>query len=138
MTHLDIQSDWVPITPVKASWEKLNQLQERTQIPLVPAWAITIHKSQGLTLEKAVIELEPKEFSGGLSFVAISRVKILQGLAFKSYFSQQRLEKPQKSSKMQMLIEDNQKRAQLENWELETFGVDLSMYINNFTDPYIE
>ncbi|KAF8223144.1 hypothetical protein L208DRAFT_1318592, partial [Tricholoma matsutake] len=46
------------------------------------AWAITIHKSQGLTLEDVVIDLGPKDFSSGLSFVAISHVKKLKGLAF--------------------------------------------------------
>jgi ATP-dependent exoDNAse (exonuclease V) alpha subunit len=34
------------------------------------AWGITIHKSQGLTLEKVVVELGEKDFSAGLSFVA--------------------------------------------------------------------
>ena len=48
------------------------------------AWGITIHKSQGLTLEKVVVELGEKDFSARLSFVAISRVKTLQGLAFHS------------------------------------------------------
>jgi ATP-dependent exoDNAse (exonuclease V) alpha subunit len=45
------------------------------------AWGITIHKSQGLTLEKVVVELGDKDFSVGLSFVAISQVKTLKGLA---------------------------------------------------------
>ena len=46
------------------------------------AWGITIHKSQGLTLEKAVVELGNKDFSAGPTFVAISRVKTLKGLDF--------------------------------------------------------
>jgi hypothetical protein len=37
---------------------------------------ITIHKSQGLTLEKVVVELGEKYFSAGLSFVAISQLKL--------------------------------------------------------------
>ncbi|XP_059078023.1 uncharacterized protein LOC131876600 [Cryptomeria japonica] len=49
------------------------------QIPLRLAWALTIHKSQGLTLDKATIDIGPTERSG-LTFVAISRVKSLQGL----------------------------------------------------------
>ena len=68
--------------------------------------------------------------------MAISRVKSLSGLAFKSYFPPRRLEKPDKNSKMQMLLEDNNRRAQLENWELDTYGMDLSMYLNNFETPY--
>jgi len=50
------------------------------------AWGTTIHKSQGLTLEKAVVELGEKDFSAGLTLVAISRVKTLKGLAFHTHF----------------------------------------------------
>jgi ATP-dependent exoDNAse (exonuclease V) alpha subunit len=50
------------------------------------AWGITIHKSQGLTLEKAVIECGDKDFSAGLTFVAISQVKTLKGLTFCTHF----------------------------------------------------
>jgi ATP-dependent DNA helicase PIF1 len=60
------------------------------------AWGITIHKSQGLTLEKVVVELGEKDFSAGLSFVAISQVKNLQGLAFRSHFNHACLKKPKK------------------------------------------
>jgi hypothetical protein len=64
-----IDPHWVPITPITASWEdRLGQSLSRTQIPLTLAWAITIHKSQGLTLSKVVIDLGEKDFSPGLSF----------------------------------------------------------------------
>jgi ATP-dependent exoDNAse (exonuclease V) alpha subunit len=53
-----------------------------TQIPLALAWANTILKSQGLTLTEVVINLGPKDFSPGLSFVASSHVKTLKELAF--------------------------------------------------------
>ena len=49
-----------------------------------------MHKSQGLTLEKAVIDLGNKEFAAGLSFVAISRVRALENILF-SPFSLERL-----------------------------------------------
>jgi ATP-dependent exoDNAse (exonuclease V) alpha subunit len=49
-------------------------------VPLTLAWAITIHKSQGLSLERATIDLGDKEFSSGLTFVALSRVKSFTGL----------------------------------------------------------
>ena len=49
-------------------------------------WGITIPKIQGLTLDKVVVELGKKDFSAGLSFVAISWVKTLQGLAFCTHF----------------------------------------------------
>ncbi|KIJ51664.1 hypothetical protein M422DRAFT_111565, partial [Sphaerobolus stellatus SS14] len=76
----------VPIVPVTARWESKTGISARTQLPLTLAWAIKIHKSQGLTLKKVVIELGPSDFSLGLSFVAMSRVKKLSGLAFRSPF----------------------------------------------------
>ena len=51
----------------------------RTQIPLKMAWALTIHKSQGMTLPQATIDIGKTERQG-LTFTAISRVPSLQSL----------------------------------------------------------
>ena len=91
------------------------------------AWGITIHKSQGLTLEKVVVELGENYFSAGLSFVAISQVKTLQGLAFRSHFNHARLKKPKETNSMLMLNKDNEHRNQL-GFQLNTYGMDLSEY----------
>lgn len=94
------------------------------------AWGITIHKSQGLTLERAVIELGPTDFSAGLTFVAISRVKSLKGLAFCSRFDLARLQKPTESEMMKMLRWDNNRRHTL-GFQLNTYGMDLNEYTFN-------
>jgi hypothetical protein len=70
----------VPVTPLKTTFELNGKTLSRTQLPLRLAWAVTVHKSQGLTLDKIKLGLGKKEFSTGLTFVALSRVRTPDGI----------------------------------------------------------
>lgn len=79
----------------KSSWQSFEyktdteeaivqqQVGEFSQYPIKLAWAVTIHKSQGLTFDSAIIDAG-KSFVAGQVYVALSRVRTLQGLILKS------------------------------------------------------
>ena len=77
----------------------------RTQFPLTLAWAVTIHKCQGLTLPEIVVDMSPNKgkFSGGQAYVAFSRVRELCKLHIVNYTRTQIRVSPHAEAEMDRL-----------------------------------
>ncbi|HNX91085.1 MAG TPA: ATP-binding domain-containing protein, partial [Candidatus Omnitrophota bacterium] len=92
--EVNINGEKYEVSPV--IWNKIryvyNRLEDKvdeeivgtfSQYPIKLAWAITIHKSQGQTFDKVIIELGKGAFAHGQVYVALSRCTALQGITLK-------------------------------------------------------
>ena len=83
-SFLDKEEKLVPIKSETRKWFEPRSKKEvyRTMLPLVPAYAITIHKSQGKTLDKIILNIGDTEFAAGLTYTALSRTTDIKKIAF--------------------------------------------------------
>ncbi|XP_028413537.1 ATP-dependent DNA helicase PIF1-like [Dendronephthya gigantea] len=95
----------VPICPITVSSQSESGFHERQQLPLRLAWALTIHKSQGLTLPKAWIDIGKSEKTAGVSYVAISRVRSLSSCVIEP-MTFERLTSLKSSASLQYRLEE--------------------------------
>ncbi|XP_028409244.1 ATP-dependent DNA helicase PIF6-like [Dendronephthya gigantea] len=102
----------VPICPITVSSQSETGFHELQQLPLRLAWALTIHKSQGLTLPKAWIDIGKTERTAGVSYVAISRVKLLSSCVIEP-MTYERLTSLKSSANLQYRLEEENRLDRL-------------------------
>ncbi|KAF4471266.1 ATP-dependent DNA helicase PIF1, partial [Fusarium albosuccineum] len=105
----------VPILPVERDFLIGATLCTRTQVPLIVYYAITVHKSQSITEDMILADLSCRDFQTGLSYVAVSRVRTLDGLMLDAPFDRNHLVygSPPDGMKMKMRDQELRKRQVL-------------------------
>ncbi len=121
-----------------------------TQYPLKTAWAITIHKSQGLTFEHAIIDAAAA-FSHGQVYVALSRCKTLEGLVLSSLITRNAMisdhrvltystsvtEKEPRREQIEQMQQEYYLRMAVELFNFDTLQIRLQQ-VTNFTYTHLD
>ena len=109
-----------------------------SQIPLILAWALTIHKAQGSTLDIAEVDAGSGIFECGQTYVALSRVKSLEGL-YLSSFDAKRVRINKKVQNFYEVLEEQnaKKRSEQEN-EIREIEVLPEAYVEIAEIPIVE
>jgi len=108
-----------------------NKIGSYTQMPLRLAWSITIHKSQGLTFEKAIIDAQGA-FAHGQTYVALSRCKSLEGLVLKSKISSNQIISDSNVISFNKTAEENQPDDTVLEQSKSKFQLNLISEVFNF------
>ena len=108
-----------PIGPISRTWTEGKATYKRTMVPLVAAYGFSIHKSQGQTLGKVILNLGSREFAAGLTYTALTRARCLQDMAFLPMPTLARLENVLKSKTFRTQLADDNKKKGMEEEMLE-------------------
>ena len=110
----------VPIPPVTHRWYSRHKIEcTRTMIPLIPGYAVTIHKAQGTSLSNVIINLGKKEFCTGMTYTALSRCKKISNLALDPFPDFVRIRKLQESNAFTERLKEDEKARRLEKATLK-------------------
>ena len=127
----------VPICPIERSWPSSTGNRKssckRRQLPIQLAWAVTVHKSQGLTLDRAVIDIGKREFAPGITYVGFSRVRHINHCLIQS-FDYARIANLSKSKSYKQRLSEDKRLDGLARRTEKTFQ-SLALRTNDDTAP---
>ena len=110
----------VPIPPVTHRWYSRHKVEcTRSMIPLIPGYAVTIHKAQGTSLSNVIIDLGTKEFCTGMTYTALSRCRKISNLALDPFPDFLRFRQLQLSKAFIERLEEDKKARRLEKATLK-------------------
>ena len=89
-----------PIIPDDKSWVEGSKTYHRTMLPLNMAYAISIHNSQGKSMENLIVNIGSNEFANGLTYTALTRVRKFDNLYFEPFYNFDRFDKDIRKQKM--------------------------------------
>lgn len=105
--------NWVPIPSCTQKWYNGAQQCSRRQFPIRLAYAMTIHKSQGLTLDKVKLYIEGKrDRQNGLTYTALSRVRRIDDIIIMTPINQARLDSLKNAGVEQRLRDESNRYPQ--------------------------
>ena len=117
---IDSMQNCIPICPITTGAFVGGKIPERQQLPLRLSWAITIHKSQGLTLQTAWIDLGKSEKVASISYVAISRVRTLDSCVIEP-MSYERLQNIKENKNLTYrILEEERLQTLADSTEIQT------------------
>jgi hypothetical protein len=112
----------VPIVPVRREWFSNKIHCTRTMLPLILGYALSIHKLQGSTCERVILNPGKKEFASGLLLVGATRTKSFEGLAFDPYPNFTRFQQVNNSKSLKQRLIEEKRLKELEVLTLLKFA----------------
>ena len=117
------ENNVVPIVERTTFWMDKKVQCTRRALPLVPSYAISIHKSQGSGLEQVIVNLSDREFAVGLAYTALSRCKTLEGLYFETMPPMDRMTKHFRWQGFKDKLEEDERLRDLEQTTLANIDI---------------
>ena len=128
----------VVIVPAQRTWLHKGKTCHRKQLPVIPAYAVTIHRLQGSTEELVILNPGPDEFAPGLLLVGATRTKSFEDLALDPMPNYERFQKVNRRPEIKRRKEEENRMAGLEEDTMYKFRAVIaeSLDIYNRDKPF--